>query len=290
MLNKQNGDLVPGFYIFFGSFVIILMKGLIFSVKHYSIHDGPGIRVTFFMKGCPLSCWWCHNPEGISPSKENVVQAKRVGEKEFSQTEEVGKYYSVENVIEILEKDRVFFDQSGGGVTFSGGEPMMQTEFLKEALKVCRESGFHTTVDTSGYSSPENFRAIMPFTNLFLFDLKQLDDQKHLEYTGVSNTGILDNLRMILRNGGDVMVRIPVIPGMNDNSDHLKDLRKFLTEIKCNNLKKINLLPFHRTGASKYKKFNLPYRMNETEQPSPERMKELKEFFSETGIKVKIGG
>ncbi len=154
------------------------MQGLIFSVKRYSIHDGPGIRVTFFMKGCPLSCWWCHNPEGISPAREKVNQTRKVGGKEFSETEEVGKYYSVENIIEILEKDRIFLEQSGGGVTFSGGEPLMQNEFLKKHWKPAEVQGFHTAVDTSGYSSAGNFKAIMPLTDLFLFDIKHLDDSE----------------------------------------------------------------------------------------------------------------
>jgi pyruvate formate lyase activating enzyme len=266
------------------------MQGLIFSVKRYSIHDGPGIRVTFFMKGCPLSCWWCHNPEGISPDREMIVQTRRVGEMEFSGNEEVGKYYSVSDILAILEKERIFFQQSQGGVTFSGGEPMMQFEFLLEALKACKANGYQTAIDTSGYSSPENYKAVMPFTDLLLFDIKHLDNSKHLEYTGVSNFGILDNLRMILKNGKAIMVRIPVIPGINDDQGHLNDLRNLIAELKCENFKRINLLPFHRIGKSKYKKFNLPYRMNDTEQPSPERMRELKEFFSETGIKVKIGG
>lgn len=266
------------------------MQGLIFSVKRYSIHDGPGIRVTFFMKGCPLSCWWCHNPEGISPAMENVRQTRRIGGKEFSENKEVGKYYTVENIIEILEKDRIFLEQSGGGVTFSGGEPMMQSEFLKESLEACRKKGFHTAVDTSGYASSESYRAIMKLTDLFLFDIKHLDEQKHLEFTGVSNVGILKNLKMILNSGKDVMIRIPVIPGKNDDAGHLSDLRELLAVMKCQNLKKVNLLPFHRIGASKYKRFNLPYRMKDTQQPSSEKMKELKAFFSETGLKVKIGG
>jgi pyruvate formate lyase activating enzyme len=242
------------------------------------------------MKGCPLSCWWCHNPEGISPDREMIVQTRRVGEMEFSGNEEVGIYYSVSDILTILDKERIFFQQSQGGVTFSGGEPMMQFEFLLEALKVCKANGYQTAVDTSGYSSPENYEAVMPFTDLFLFDIKHLDNSKHLEYTGVSNFGILDNLRMILKNGKDIMVRIPVIPGINDDQGNLTDLRNLIAELKCKNLKKINLLPFHRIGKSKYKKFNLPYRMNDTEQPSTERMRELKDFFEGTGIKVKIGG
>jgi pyruvate formate lyase activating enzyme len=266
------------------------MKGLVFSVKKYSIHDGPGIRVTFFMKGCPLSCWWCHNPEGISPERETVIQTRRVGEKEFQDNEVVGKYYSVNDVLEILDKDRIFLQQSNGGVTFSGGEPMMQPEFMLEALKACKANGYNTALDTSGYASPESYKAIMPFTDFILFDIKHLDDSKHLEFTGVSNIGIQENLKMIIRCGKDIMVRIPIIPGKNDDAEHLIFLRDLLTRLKCENLKKINLLPFHRIGTSKYKKFNLPYRMNDTEPPSPERMRELKEFFAETGIKIKIGG
>jgi pyruvate formate lyase activating enzyme len=266
------------------------MQGLIFSVKRYSIHDGPGIRVTFFMKGCPLSCWWCHNPEGISPEREEAVRNRRVGEKEFSVNEEVGKYYSVDDILEILEKERIFIQQSNGGVTFSGGEPMMQSEFLLEVLKACRANGYHTAVDTSGYASSESYQSIIPYTDLFLFDIKHLDPSMHLEYTGVSNIGILDNLRMILKSGKDVMVRLPLIPGKNDDKENLTAIRELLSSLKCENLRKINLLPFHRIGKSKYKRFNLPYRMNDTEQPSPERMRELKEFFEATGIKVKIGG
>jgi pyruvate formate lyase activating enzyme len=266
------------------------MQGLIFSVKRYSIHDGPGIRVTFFMKGCPLSCWWCHNPEGISPDREAAVQTRRVGEKEFSDNEEVGKYYNVDDILEILKKDRIFLQQSHGGVTFSGGEPMMQSEFLLDALKECKANGYHSAVDTSGYSSPESFQSIIPFTDLFLFDIKHLDVSRHTEYTGVSNIGILDNLRMIVEGGKDVMIRIPLIPGKNDDKENLKAARELIRSLKCENLRRINLLPFHKIGKAKYKKFNVPYLMNDTEQPSPERMRELKEFFEETGIKVKIGG
>ncbi|MDP4222591.1 MAG: glycyl-radical enzyme activating protein [Bacteroidota bacterium] len=266
------------------------MQGLIFSVKRYSVHDGPGIRITFFMKGCPLSCWWCHNPEGLNPSVERVTLTRKVGEKEFRETEEVGKLYSVENILEIIEKDSIFLRQSKGGVTFSGGEPMMQLGFLAEALRACKDKGYHTAVDTSGYSPGENYMKIIPVTDLFLFDIKHLNDTKHIEYTGVSNMRILDNLRMILNSGKDVMVRIPVIPGKNDDPVHLSELREFLAGLKCDNLRRINLLPFHRIGASKYKRFDLPYRMDDTRQPSHERMKELKEFFLATGIKVKIGG
>jgi pyruvate formate lyase activating enzyme len=266
------------------------MKGLIFSVKRYSIHDGPGIRVTFFMKGCPLNCWWCHNPEGISQFPETVRQTNKLGIREFSQNEEVGKYYSVENVLEIIAKERVFINQSKGGVTFSGGEPMLQYEFLTEALKACKENGYHTAVDTSGYSSAENYLSIIPFTDLFLFDLKHLDDTMHIKYTGVSNIGILDNYRLLLNRGKAVMVRIPVIPCINDDPYHLQQLKQYLATTKTETLKKINLLPFHKIGSSKYKKFNIPYKMDGIEPPTKESMQIMKEQFLKTGVKVKIGG
>jgi pyruvate formate lyase activating enzyme len=266
------------------------MNGLIFSVKRYSIHDGPGIRVTFFMKGCPLSCIWCHNPEGISPLAEKVTHTNRVGEREFCDNVEVGKYYSVKRIIEILGKERVFIEQSGGGVTFSGGEPMLQFEFLKEALKACKENGYHTAIDTSGYSPAMNYNSIVPYTDLFLFDIKHMEDSCHYELTGVSNSGILDNYRLILETGKDIWVRIPVIPDLNDNADHMESLKQFILKTKTKSLKKICLLPFHRIGSWKYRRFNLPYRMESVKSPSKEEMQRLKEFFSETGVKVKVGG
>jgi len=266
------------------------MKGLIFSIKRYSVHDGPGIRVTFFMKGCPLNCLWCHNPEGISAIPVSVAMTNRIGEREFHHNEEVGKYYSVENILDILEKERVFLNQSKGGVTFSGGEPMLQFEFLLEILKVCKANEYHTAVDTSGYSSVQNYKSILPYTDLFLFDIKHMDDAKHSEITGVSNTLILDNYMMLLESGKDIIVRVPVIPGFNDDPDHLNRLKKFLYSTKTVSLRKICLLPYHKIGSSKYKRFNIPYRMENVDTPSKERMKELKEFFSDTGVKVKIGG
>jgi pyruvate formate lyase activating enzyme len=266
------------------------MQGLIFSVKRYSIHDGPGIRVTFFMKGCPLHCKWCHNPEGISPNSETVERINRIGNKEFKRDEIVGELYTVESVLKILDKERVFINQSKGGVTFSGGEPMLQPEFLLEALKACKANGYHTAVDTSGYSSIENFKQILPYTDLFLFDIKHLDDNKHLEATGVSNTIILENFRFLINSGKDIMVRFPVIPGYNDDSAHIDEMKELLLMLKTDSLKKINLLPFHKIGSSKYKRFSIPYKMEGIEPPDHESMLWMKELFSETGIKVKIGG
>ncbi|MGE5418735.1 MAG: glycyl-radical enzyme activating protein [Chloroflexota bacterium] len=266
------------------------MKGLIFSVKKYSVHDGPGIRVTFFMKGCPLNCMWCHNPEGILPYSQEVDQIRKIGQKEFVEKEQAGRYYSVDEVLEIIAKEDVFIKQSDGGVTFSGGEPMMQPEFLLEALRACKNKGYHTAVDTSGYAPEGQFRTVIPFTDLFLFDIKHLDDAKHSILTGVSNIQILSNYRLVLDSGKEMMIRFPVIPGKNDDTDHLERLRSFILNTKKENLLKMCLLPFHKTGSSKYKRFGMDYRMGETDQPAAERMKELKKYFAETGIMVKIGG
>lgn len=266
------------------------MEGLIFSIKLYAVHDGPGIRVTVFMKGCPLSCWWCHNPEGISTDAEKVLQDERVGDMEFLVEKDVGQYYSPDQVLQILDKQRIFLTESQGGITFSGGEPLLQPDFLLETLMICREAGYHTAVDTSGYVDQLHLVSIIPYTDLFLFDLKHLDPHKHLLYTGVSNELILKNLDMILESGKDIFIRFPVLPGINDDTEHLEMLRSYLVKPGAGNLLRLNLLPYHRIGASKYKKFNIPFRMNGVTPPSPERMKELKEYFEETGIKVKIGG
>ena len=266
------------------------MKGIIFSVKRYAIHDGPGIRVTFFMKGCPLSCWWCHNPEGISPEPLTIEKTDWIGERKFIKKETFGKFYDTNDILEILNKERVFINQSKGGVTFSGGEPMIQFDFLLEALETCKENGFHTTVDTSGYSTPERFKRIIPFTDLFLFDIKHLDTLKHKEFTGVPNEVILINYQLIAESGSDFIVRIPVVPGFNDDHDHLVKLKNFILGEEHDNLKMISLLPYHKIGSSKYKRFNIPYKMKNVEQPGTQRMKELKEYFSGSGVRVKVGG
>jgi pyruvate formate lyase activating enzyme len=266
------------------------MKGLVFSIKRYSVHDGPGIRVTVFLKGCPLRCRWCHNPEGIFPGIETVKSTYRVGGEVFRKAEKVGIYYSAEEILEILERERIFMKNSKGGVTFSGGEPMMQFDFLLETVKACRNNGYHTTIDTSGYSGIGNFKSLVPFTDLFLFDLKHLDPAEHLDATGVSNEIILASYMYLVENAGEVALRIPVIPGFNDDPVYFKRLREFIISTKTSSLKRINLLPYHKTGSSKYRKFNLPYLMEGVETPSRESMMELRDFFMSAGVKVKIGG
>ncbi len=266
------------------------MKGLIFNIKRYAIHDGPGIRVTFFMKGCSLGCWWCHNPEGISRDIQEVNRIDRIGDKEFTVKETVGKYYTAKEMLDIVRKDMVFIEESGGGVTFSGGEPLMQAEFLKVALETFKEEEIHTSVDTSGYASRKTVDSIIPVTDLFLFDIKHLDSDKHRKYTGVPNEMILDNYRHILDRGKKVIIRVPVIPGFNDDDKEIETFRNFIADQRGANIARIDLLAYHKIGSSKYKKFNLEYKMEGVEQPSTARMEELRKYFAESGINVKIGG
>ncbi len=266
------------------------MKGLIFDIKKYSVNDGPGIRVTCFLKGCPLSCPWCHNPEGISPLKDQVVIERRIGSHHFRDCEDSGRYITTGEILDLLGRERVFFENSGGGVTFSGGEPMRQYGFLEEVLAECRRSGFHTAIDTSGYASEEAFRRIIPYTDLFLYDIKHLDDTRHIELTGVSNRMILNNLFMLLDLGKEVIIRIPVIPGINDDPDHTGRLRDFIASLGRGSLSGISLLPFHRTGISKYKRLNRPDSGSGFVPPSEEQMIKLAGFFAATGLRVRIGG
>jgi len=222
--------------------------------------------------------------------QESVVNTHRVGEMEFCRNEIAGKYYSTEEILAVLNRDRVFMDQSKGGVTFSGGEPMHQFEFLFKTIKACKEQGYHTAIDTSGYSPGENFESLIPYTDLFLFDIKHLDERNHFEGTGVFNSLILQNYKLLLEKAGAVALRIPVIPGYNDEPDHIERLIRFIITTKTDSLRKIHLLPFHKTGSSKYVKFNLPYRMNGVEPSSGSAMEELKNRFLATGIDVKTGG
>lgn len=266
------------------------MKGLIFSIKRYAIHDGPGIRVTFFMKGCPLDCWWCHNPEGKATGQVTTERIDRVGEREFRSEELVGKEYTPEEVLAKAERDRVFMEHSGGGVTFSGGEPLMQPRFLTESLSLLRNAGFHTTVDTSGYADPDVMRSVMQYTSLFLYDIKLLDPDAHRKYTGVDNSLIISNLDMLLEEGAEVILRIPVIPGVTADREFMEQVRLFIESRRGGRISGINLLPYHKTGISKYRRFGLPDRMETYSQISNGHLDDYISILQPLGIHVKKGG
>ena len=266
------------------------MKGLIFNIKRYAIHDGPGIRVTFFMKGCPLDCWWCHNPEGRSQLVREVQKTDRIGDKEFRSSELVGREYTPAEVAGIAERDRIFMEQSGGGVTFSGGEPLMQEDFLYESLTLLKDSRVHTAVDTCGHANAAGLRRIVPATSLFLYDIKHIDAEEHERYTGVINDLIISNLDMLLDLGAEVILRVPVIPGVTAAVRYMERLGKFIEGRRCPNLREINLLPYHKTGSSKYLRFEMPDRMEGVEALSNGHLDEYVEILRLTGIPVKKGG
>ncbi|MFW6159597.1 MAG: glycyl-radical enzyme activating protein [Acidobacteriota bacterium] len=301
------------------------MKGILFDIKHYAIHDGPGIRTTLFLKGCPLHCPWCHNPEGISPQKEIFLRADKcrpgcracldvcplqaltktgsvveINRKTcdgcglceeacvYGALEIVGKEMSVEEVLAELEKDRIFFEESEGGVTFSGGEPLAQPEFLHAVLVGCGEKGFHRALDTSGYADFSDFNNIIPHVDLFLYDLKMIDNEKHLCFTGYSNSLILGNLTKLAQKGNQLWIRIPLIKGINDDDSEIKAMGQFLKKI--GSIREIQLLPYHKGMAGKWKRLQQEDPSQGLESPGEERLNKIVDILTEFGLKVKAGG
>ncbi|KUO73918.1 MAG: radical SAM protein [Clostridia bacterium BRH_c25] len=293
-----------------------MSTGRIFNIQRYSIHDGPGIRTTVFLKGCPLSCIWCHNPESQSFDPELMLYDKRCigcgkcaevckhgalldrskctscgscAEVCYSKARELaGKLMTVTEVIAQIEKDSIFYDESGGGVTFSGGEPLSQPEFLLELLKQCKKREYHTAVDTSGYGAAEMVKAVSSMTDLFLYDLKLMDDDKHISYTGVSNKQILENLKTISRLGNRIHIRIPLIPDINDDESNIKAAAEVIQSIPV--IEQVNILPYHNIAVDKYTRLGKPSSLMDIPVPSNEYMESIAEKFLSYGIKVKIGG
>ncbi len=299
-----------------------MIKGIIFDIKRFAIHDGPGIRTTVFFKGCPLKCIWCHNPEGISPSKEmmyfeykcikcktceKMCPSKAIyfeGENHRIRREVcdicgicdencpsgalkiVGIEITVQELIKEIEKDVLLYDSSGGGVTFSGGEPLMQHEFLKEVLKRCKEKRIHTAVDTSGFTKRKVLESIISYVDLFLYDFKIFDDEKHIKFTGVSNKIIKENLKFLIEKNKDVIVRIPLIPEINDDEEVYKIL-DFLSPFK--KLKEVHILPYHDV-REKYKRLGKNYLMEEKRIVPDKKIKEIRQIFERAKFFAKIGG
>ena len=299
-----------------------LSTGIIFDIKKYSIHDGPGIRTTVFFKGCPLACWWCHNPESQSPGVEMMVRDNRciicgacvetcpqqaitlnghgapVTNWDKCDTcgqcaavcyaearQQVGRQMSVAEVLADIERDRAFYDESGGGVTLSGGEPLLQPDFLLALLCACRERDIHTALDTSGYTRWPVLDRVRPYVDLFLYDLKLLDETKHRQVTGVSNRLILENLQMLSQYGHDIIVRIPVIPGVNDDNDSLRQMAAFLADLP--HRPDVELLPYHHIALDKYARLNKVYLLRDTEPPLVERMAEIGQMMVGLGLTVR---
>jgi pyruvate formate lyase activating enzyme len=312
------------------------MIPLIFDIRRYSINDGPGIRITIFMKGCPLKCAWCHNPESQSPEVQKLYTASKciaaqdcievcpnnaltlTPEGIVTNTEACGlcgkcaeacptkaiemsgKLYNPENLIEIIERERVHIDQSGGGVTFSGGEPLMHPEFLIDMLKVCGKKGLHRTVDTCGFAPTETLLEVAKHTDLFLYDLKLMDPFQHKKWTGVDNRLILKNLKVLAETGVNINIRIPFIKNVNTHIEEIGKMAEFAANLP--NIKRnletvapgekplINLLPYHNIASGKYKKLEMFYDSGEMEEPSEKEINRAIEIFGRYGIEVEIGG
>ncbi len=298
--------------------------GTTFNIKKFSIHDGPGIRTTVFFKGCPLSCLWCHNPESQSPQPEihyfenrciqcgdcaevcpnnaiSFIDGIRVWDSDLCQfcgacaeicpTEAiqlVGRDTDIDEIMAEIEKDIIYYDQSGGGVTFSGGEPLQQIDFLVALLKKCKEHKIHTAVDTSGFAAWARIEKILPYTNLFLYDLKLMDDEKHRQFTGVSNQVILENLSRLNNTQAQVHVRVPIIPSINDDDENLRATATFLSTLK--NIQQIDLLPYHNIASDKYQRMAQEYTLKDIKTPSTKEMQRLAAIFEKKGFRVKIGG
>lgn len=302
-----------------------MKQPLIFDIRRYSINDGPGIRITIFLKGCPLKCKWCHNPESQPPEVQKLYTASKcIGAQDCIEVcpedaltltpegivtgyelctlcgkcaeacpskaiEMSGKMYAAEELLGIIEKERVHIDQSGGGVTFSGGEPLMHHEFLIKMLKACGEKELHRVVDTCGFAETKILLEVANHTDLFLFDLKLMDPEKHKQWTGVDNRLILKNLKVLAETGANINIRIPLIKNVNTEKNELSKMAGFVASLpgrKAN----VNLLPYHNIASGKYKKLEIPYDKGEMGEPSEKEIQKAVEIFKSFEIETEIGG
>lgn len=299
------------------------MKGFVFNIQRFSIHDGPRIRTTVFLKGCNLRCLWCHNPESIHPKPEiqlflqkcigcgkcfevcpvhahQVKDDKRVFLRELcigcgkcaescyaEALVMTGREMSVEEVLEEIDKDKLFYSNSGGGVTFSGGEAMLQKDFLKAMLIECKKRGFHTVLETAGNVPWQVFEEMLPYVDLFLYDIKVMNEQKHIEATGVSNRRIHDNLRKLAAGSANIWVRVPVLPGFNDNIGEMESIVDLVKDLK--GITQVELLPFHNLGEGKYISLGMEYCVTGFETPSENQMDELLGVLLTKGLPAKKG-
>ena len=300
------------------------MNGIIFNIQKYSIQDGPGIRSTVFLKGCPLSCSWCHNPESQCSQRElmqytnrcincleciNVCSTRALSSKggiivrnaelckvcgrcaeacHTSALEIAGREISSLELVKDLEKDLIFYDSSKGGITVSGGEPLTQGEFTLELLQRCKKLEIHTAVDTCGYGSASILEEISKYTELFLFDIKFIDEELHKLHTGVSNRLILQNLKLLSTLGKRIWIRVPIIPGINDDEENIAATAKLVKSTA--GVEQINLLPYHNAAEGKYMRLHKEYQLNDIKAPTKDYMDKIAALYGLQGINVIIGG
>ena len=260
-------------------------SGIIFDIKKYAIHDGPGIRTTVFFKGCSMGCQWCHNPESKNFGIEKFTVKDRV--KKSTKHEIVGYKMNIDEVMEKIEKDRVFYDESNGGVTFSGGEPLVQINFLFELLKRCKKSDIHTIVDTSGEASWKDFEIIQKYVDIFLYDLKIIDEELHKKYTGVSNKRVHGNLKNLIAGGNEIELRIPLIPNVTDTKSNLIDIIRFILSLSA--IPRVTLLAYNPLNRDKLDRYCLENNLGKLKIQSKKNLLEVKQQFLDHGINATLG-
>ena len=299
-------------------------SGWVFDIKRYAIHDGPGIRTTVFLKGCPLRCRWCHNPESWRPRPElslrqgrctkcgRCVPACAAGAISLSEAgpvtdsekcvlcgecieacptgarEIIGTRMTVAEVMREVRKDVVFYDESGGGATFSGGEPLMQPEFLLALLEACRGEGISTAVDTTCYAEPEVVGRVAEMADLFLCDIKHMDSELHRQHTGTPNERILENIRKLAEAGKRIVIRVPVVPGFNDDRKNVEDTARFVRSLKT--VRRVDILPYNRGGLEKAVRLAGQVDLIEAGTPGNDTMEQIADTLRSCGFEVKTGG
>lgn len=297
-----------------------MKKGMLLNIQRFSVHDGPGIRTLVFMKGCPLTCQWCSNPESQLQDPEmgyfesrcvkcgKCIDACPVGAISMTGDEEIvtdrkicdacgkcvevcsyqareiaGEWVTVDYLLAEVEKDRDFYSNSGGGVTVGGGEPAQQSEFVTEFLKTCHDRWLHTAIETCGHVPWKNLEGILEFVDYIFYDIKHMDPEVHKRITGVSNKLILSNAeKVVSTQAKPVVIRIPVIPGLNDSEENIKATAEFVAGL--GKVEGLELLPYHRLGISKYEQFEKPYSLKEITAPEPEAMKPLNDIVASYGL------
>lgn len=263
------------------------MEGFIFDIKRYAVNDGPGIRTTVFFKGCPVRCPWCHNPESQRMEQEQMPVKRKLGDKTFDDLQQVGYGIDVVELIDKVDRDAVFYDESGGGVTFSGGEPLMQTDFLIECLKECKRRNIQTCLDTAGTVRLGERQAeeIVNHTDIVLFDVKTADAEKFLQVVKGNFSIFAENFRRFAESQARLIVRIPVIPGFNDDENSIDDILTFLNAQQAR-VQEVSLLPFHRIGFDKYKRLKRQWLMGDTKNLDQKAIEPLKERFVSAGYRI----
>ena len=255
------------------------VKGRIFDIQRFSVHDGPGIRTIVFLKGCPLRCKWCCNPE----SQEWDIQEMTLG----GQTKTVGRDVTVGEIMEEILQDRPYFRRSGGGLTLSGGEATAQPDFAYALLRAAKEAGLTTAVETTAYAEREIIAKLLPYIDTVLMDIKHMNGEKHKKFTTKDNYMILENARFIADSGANLVIRTPVVPTFNDTEEEIGDIAKYAASI---GVKEHHLLPYHRIGTDKYKGLDREYTLSHIMPPDGEKMQRLLSVVISLGLKGQIGG